>query len=383
MKLNELSNYLKVDIEATQQMESIPRPVRAKLMNFEVQDDCCADMDYAPVDETSILHLKYCPKCKKIYDSGENFCFDCLVALRNADGSINIKTLKTNPKFTLDGENHYEGLDEILTQDNLNLINEFNFSKYNLKEIITNIKRTALRCLDSTIRENEIDLDHLDIDEKILLFSKSFVNVKYKSYGQELGEYVNNTITLDERLSDSLMITTLIHELSHFLLNEILAETLAKILNANKNSSFDLIASYILSDTNFCRLIDEYCAHSTEGRFTVYGFQDYSSFISILEDLNGEMDRDDIEITKSIGNTFAGIIKGILESFIDEDLRDDIKDQFFTDRLDEPNYAMLKLENTDKLTVEGFLKAIWLILSDGFASSMENITNLEKYLEMI
>ena len=38
-----------------------------------------------------------------------------------------------------------------------------------------------------------------------------------------------------------------------------------------------------------------------------------------------EMPQEEIEITKSIGNTFAIGIKNILESFLDRELREDIK----------------------------------------------------------
>ena len=126
-------------------------------------------------------------------------------------------------------------------------------------------------------------------------------------------------------------------------------------------------------------MIDEYSAHSVEGRFTVYGYQDYSSFIQIEETLEGEMSRDEIEITKSIGNSFSNSIKDILEAYIDYDLRSDIKEQFLKDVIDKPNYEMLALENCDKLKNRGFMKAIWLILIEGMTAARDNIPKLEEY----
>ena len=76
-------------------------------------------------------------------------------------------------------------------------------------------------------------------------------------------------------------------------------------------------------------------------------------------------------------------IKDILESFIDDDLRLDIKDQFLRDTRDRPNYEMLRLENCEKLTDNGFLKAIWLILSEGFIASSMNVEKLIEYEEKI
>ena len=91
------------------------------------------------------------------------------------------------------------------------------------------------------------------------------------------------------------------------------------------------------------------------------------------------MDDDEIEITKSIGNTFAVSIKNILESFIDDELREEIKSQFRWDVLDDPNYEMLRLENCNKLTDEGLIKSIWLILTDGFTHASQNIEKLGEY----
>ena len=131
-----------------------------------------------------------------------------------------------------------------------------------------------------------------------------------------------------------------------------------------------------MSYTPFTQLIDEYSAHNVEGRFTIFGFQDYSSYLQIEKSLNGEMSLDEIEITKSIGNTFAVNIKEILESFIDRDLREDIKDQFLSDVLDRPNYAALRMENCQILNDEGFVKAIKLILNDGFEVASANIDRM-------
>jgi len=65
--------------------------------------------------------------------------------------------------------------------------------------------------------------------------------------------------------------------------------------------------------------------------------------------------------------------------FIDDDLRDEIKSEFEWHNHDKPNYEMLKLENCNKLTDEGYLKAIWLVVTDGFKTAMDNIDELEKY----
>ena len=85
-------------------------------------------------------------------------------------------------------------------------------------------------------------------------------------------------------------------------------------IDCKSNILVDVIVTYILSYSNFTRLIDEYSAHCCEGRFTVYGYQDYSSFLNIQKEI--DLPDDDIEMLKTIGNTLAHIIKTIIESFI-------------------------------------------------------------------
>ena len=93
------------------------------------------------------------------------------------------------------------------------------------------------------------------------------------------------------------------------------------------------------------------------------------------------MDRDEIEVTKSIGNTFSISIKDILESVLDDEVREKIKEQFLNDTIDRPNYGMLKMENCTILKDEGFVRAIWLILNEGFAVAGQNIEKLKEYEE--
>ena len=50
---------------------------------------------------------------------------------------------------------------------------------------------------------------------------------------------------------------------------------------------------------------------------------------------------------------------------------------------DRPNYEMLKLENCNKLSDAGLIKAIWLILTDGFNQASLNVEKLEEYVKVI
>lgn len=71
--------------------------------------------------------------------------------------------------------------------------------------------------------------------------------------------------------------------------------------------------------------MNEYCAHTVEGRFIPHGYQNYGSFNSILEDLKDELDKETAFISLVLGNTLAEDIIHLLEHFIDDDLRCEIK----------------------------------------------------------
>lgn len=379
--LNSLSEYTGVDREKQILIEDMfhsivfySRKLSAEKMQSVELDDYCLcepEMDISPT--------KICPKCSQKYPDYENFCLDCSVKLKDIE-NVNVKAISVAHEFKCKGSNTFNDFNDIFTKENLVKINDFKFKKSDFNKIIKSIKATSIRNLDKAIKENEIDLDRLSILEKVILFTKSFSNVKYKSYGGELGYYSFNEIFVDDRQLDSLQITTMLHELTHFLIKEILTHILCRLLDASKTKEIESIIAFILTYSNENCLIDEYAAHTVEGRFTLFGYQDYSSFLNI----QNTIDRSDeeIEMLKTIANTLANVVKGIVESFIDDDLLNEIKGQFRSDILDDPNYSQLRLENCTLLNSEGLLKAIQFILLDGFATASENMDKLYEINDM-
>ena len=404
--INELSRYSQEDSEKSNLIKKVFRefyPVKeikySKSQSFDVNksmeyseliyEDINFDITekYSKMDSKEVLpgdlkspqeriRCKYCPECGRRYPKGENVCMECLVHLKYVTNEIDVYDIQSNPQFTFKGRNDYESFEELLDAGNLLRVNEFDFTIDDYFAVLHEIKSQAFMNFDSLVKENEIDFDELNIVEKIILFSKSFVKVDYKSSGSQLGYFESGAIFIDDRQTKSLQITTLIHELSHFLIQEILIHIICKLLDCSRNSFVQSLAAFILSYTHFTQLIDEYAAHNVEGRFTLFGFQDYSSFAQIEQRMDGEMTAEEIEITKSIGNTFALSIKDILESLIDRQLREDIKEQFLKDVVDRPNYRALEMENCQILNDEGFIKAIWLILNEGCEIASMNIDEL-------
>ena len=286
--------------------------------------------------------------------------------------SLTLKLMSSDVSSVLSSLSSFSNLTHLTIPEDAG--NPSSFTADDFKDIIHSIKSQAFKNLDKLIADNSIDLDMLDALDKVFAFAKSFVKVEYKSYGGELGYFEFDKVYVDDRQRKSLQITTLIHELTHFLVNEILVHVTCKILNTDKNRHIESVITYILSHSTFNSLVDEYAAHTVEGRFTIFGYQDYSSFLTIQK----EMDTEEADIAKVIGNSFAIYIKDLLEGFIDWDLREEIKEQFLSDTLEQPDYRQLALENCSKLSDEGFMKAIWLILTEGLQNADEEV--IKSYL---
>ena len=367
--LNPLNKSI-VDWEKRELIYGIIHPVREKRMMMEK----CCDMDFklADLSQTSPKRLeKTCPKCREKFPKDANFCPECSTRLVGIN-EVNIEDIEIPHKTITENME----LSQIFTKENIDKLSEFNFTKDDLNQITDNIRKKSIITLDKALKDNSLYFDDLSARNKILIYAKAFTTVSFKSYGQELGNYLLGEITVDDRQSDILQITTLIHELAHFLLADILAETLSKTLEIPKTPQIKAIIHYILSSNDFFRLLDEYCAHSVESRFTLFGFQDYSSFKSILK--SSGLNEDCIEAAKLFGNSYSKIIKEILESVIDQNLRSEIKDEFLNDWMI-PSYEDLKLETCMILIGEDLISSISYLLNTGFEGALNSQDKIEEY----
>ena len=357
MNLKGLSKYTMVDVEKRNLIDEC-FPVRRALYS-KMADECC---DYEVINECSLEEIKIddpitkvCPKCGRKYPGFENFCFECSQKLKDIE-HVNVKDITVGHEFTFDGHNTFTDFTEIFTKENLLKVDGFELDRSDFNHIIASITSTALKNMDAAIK------------------------VDYKSYGQELGYYSFNRIYVDDRQLNALQITTILHELTHFIIKEMLTQILCRLLDASKTRPIESIIAFILTYSDENCLIDEYAAHTVEGRFTLFGYQDYSSFLNIQNSI--DKPADEIEMLKTIGNTLATVVKGILESFIDDDLLDSIKTQFKADILDSPDYSQLKHENCILLTDEGLFTVLHCILVDGFATASQNVDRLIQINDM-
>ena len=268
---------------------------------------------------------------------------------------------------------------EFFTDKNIEKIIKCNVSITDYKEILFKIINNSKYNLNNILNEYDLNFDKLKTRDKVLIYAKSFTDTEYKSVGRLLGSYSFNMIRIDDRLPSPLIITSIIHELSHFLLEKILKEIMMKIISSNDTPLISAYVKILLEGNDLNYLLDEYCAHSVEGRFTLYGFQDYSSFNYKLSQIADLYSNEDIEYTLILANTFAQDIKNIMEDFIDEDLREDIKDEFLKLK-EQPQYEQLELEIESRLDGDYFVEAIGILLTSGISESLNNPQKLERYM---
>ena len=148
------------------------------------------------------------------------------------------------------------------------------------------------------------------------------------------------------------------------------------ILDTDKTDAIEaFVCEILLKDFNY--LVDEYCAHTVEGRFAVLGYQNYGSF-NVKADSYPRDAELSIDYACRFGNTFSKGIISILESYINEDLREDIKEEFKKTN-EQPNYEGLKYETTSCLDNEDITRAINIMINYGIQNC--NVDKLEIYTE--
>ena len=349
---------------------------------YEDSDNYCSKhddlIDLVYIDELS----KKCSVCDALYPSHFKHCIRC-----GSDKLVNIvkigvKNINFNPNKYYNMCNYINELDKfenLLSKPNIDKLMEFNIKQTDFDEIINGIIDTYQEVMSKLITDYNIDFDGLDVLDKILLFSKSFVKTSYKEGGGDLGYYEFNRILIDDRASNALQITTIIHELSHFLLSEILEQIISFILNTNKTDALEAFVSFIMVTNKFNYLVDEYCAHTVEGRYAVYGYQDYGSYKMAIKDFLKDYDQYYLDVATKTGNTFATYIKKIMASFIDDCLRDEIKWQYHKIN-DTPNYPELRFETSQTFEWDEFLKVLRVMIVEGIESfNSQNIEKLEVY----
>lgn len=221
------------------------------------------------------------------------------------------------------------------------------FSEFN-QDLLMNAKISDEQ-YNQLLKDIFLRADHIEIyghttKDMILSLAGVFTECRPKSRGYERGFiFLDNCIYYDDRLDDSVQIATIIHELGHYFLFSIIERLLCHIFNVNPSPTLQSFIWYFLTLPEF-KIMNEYCAHTVEGRFIPYGYQNYGSFNALIKEMN--IDDNSLEDMVILGNSFANEIIVYLEKYINESLREDIKLQYRKD-LSQPTYESIFLETND------------------------------------
>ena len=261
-----------------------------------------------------------------------------------------------------------EDFDTLFSEFNKNLLFNAEISYKQYYEMLSNI----------FARANFYEISGDTIKNKILNFANIFTECKTKARGYERGFiFFGKFIYYDDRLEDSVQISTIIHELAHYFLFNIIENLLCDLFKVNTSTTLQSFVWYFLTRHEF-RIMNEYCAHTVEGRFIPFGYQNYGSFNLLVE--NMQIDKDSLNAMVVFGNAFANEIISFLEKYIDSDLRQEIKMQYRKDSA-EPTFKSILAETDDCLPLNLKNRTLMQVLLDIFEEASEE--DEKKELEII
>ncbi|WP_458406329.1 double zinc ribbon domain-containing protein [Methanobrevibacter sp.] len=292
-----------------------------------------------------------CPVCGKNNDDLTKFCVECGCQL--------------NPLSIND-------FNVLFNDFNKNLLLNAEISDFEYNQLLSKIFKRAdyFEILGGTVKD------------MILNLAGIYTECETKSRGYERGFiFLGNCIYYDDRLEDSVQIATIIHELAHYFLFHIVETLLCDILKVRSSSTIQSFVWYFLTLPEF-KIMNEYCAHTVEGRFIPHGYQNYGSFNTLVKD--SDYDVDLIKSMIVLGNSFANEIIVYLEKYIDEDLREEIKLQYRKD-LKSPNYDSIYYETSECLSLSVKNRFLIDLMGDVFVevSNSETLKELESIKEGI
>lgn len=291
---------------------------------------------------------RVCPICGEINNDDATHCVKCQSQL--------------NP-ISIDD------FDILFSEFNQNLLANAEISDERYMELLSNI----------FIKADYIDVWGENTKNKILNLASIFTECKPKARGYERGFiFLGTCIFYDDRLADSVQIATIIHELAHYFLFHIIETLMCDILKVRSSSTIQSFVWYFLNLLEF-KIMGEYCAHTVEGRFIPFGYQNYGSYNSLIE--NSGFDSETLDVAVKLGNSFASEIIVYLEKYINDALRNEIKLQYRKD-LTAPTNQSLLLETEDIFSLNVKNKYFINMLCD-VLKEVSNDIDARKELEII
>ena len=302
---------------------------------------------------------KYCTHCGNKFII-ENICPFCGAVNNNSSNYCTKCGKQMNPIIIDD-------FDILFSEFNRNLLENAQIDDVEYNMLLSDI----------FLRLDYIDICGKTTKDKIKNLANVFAISKPKSRGYERGfTHLGTYIYYDDRLDESVQIATIIHELAHYLLFNIIEELLCEVFKIKSSLTLQSFILYFLTLPEF-KIMNEYCAHTVEGRFIPYGYQNYGSFNMLVEEYNfGE---EELNTMVVLGNSFANEIIIYLEKYIDDSLREEIKLQYRKD-FKTPTYDSIIRETTASFELskknDMILKLLYSVFISCDASMVMDLENI-------
>lgn len=263
---------------------------------------------------------------------------------------------------------------ELLTKENMQKLENVNFTVADYNEILDEITSESLENL--TIDYN------LKALENIKNITKQHVNIYYSEKEISSGYYIYNKIYLNDNQPESQQIVTLIHELTHHIYAEIFEKVLERIYDVENYRIIESFVMFMLNNSIENRIADEYLSYIVEGRFTPDEYHNYLPFIQLLIEYGI-----DVEKNKNFfifAHEISHDIDDILRQVISDTLVKQIHEQFIEDNISEFNQSLTfdyreeRFDEDEK--VEFIIEMIYFIF-DYFVNGEGNVDELIEYVD--
>lgn len=291
--------------------------------------------------------LIYCPECGKENYPLNRTCTNCKSTLIS---------------FATEVDSQMNSFEEILTEENIKKINEtdipLEFYEYLLDSIVKRSEDTHLK-------------DDLNVLEKILLICNNYVKIRNNDQIGTFGLYDYNTIVINPTYSKSLQSATLIKNLSIDIHLEILESFFMYIFNVKSNVYVRSFIDYCRYSSAFENFIQKYYSSTVEAHFLPNEYDNYED----VEQLYFSNIFEEKEFKKGLllGNTYAQEIIKIFEKIFNEEIIEELAEQFKLDNEDKTD-AIRRFECDKVMTNEEMI----LALKNNMVDTIKYLMNTEE-----
>lgn len=265
---------------------------------------------------------------------------------------------------------------KLVNKENMNILYKNKFSVKDYEKILDNIYTSGV--IHLKLKESDTAL------EKIKKIASQYAQIVIDDNTDLQGYYIHNKLFINDKLPDSLQITTIIHELAHQLYAEIFEQIIKQTLNVHDEFIIQSFIMFMLNNSIENRAATEYISYIIEGRFTPLECQNFIPFLQLLMQL--EIDVDHSKQYFIYGHEVSHHLQDILDKIITPDIKDEIKKQFEIDDIEKYN-QQLKFEYSDERfsteeTIE-IMNEMILFIYDYFLNGDGKITELLENYELI